>query len=142
VTALALSAASALVMTGVIWFVQLVHYPLFERVGEPAWSAYHAGHTARTGVLVAPLMVLELATAAWLALVDRPGGVSGGLALAGLLLAAATWALTLGVASPDHGRLAERWRPELARRLVTIGWARTAAWTAHGAVALVMLAQA
>ena len=31
---LLLHAAATLFMTGLIWFVQVVHYPLFARVGE------------------------------------------------------------------------------------------------------------
>ncbi len=27
--------APTLMMTGLIWFVQIVHYPLFDRVGAP-----------------------------------------------------------------------------------------------------------
>ncbi len=138
---LLLNAAAALYMTGVIWFVQVVHYPLFDGVAAADWPAYHARHTQRTGYVVAPVMLVELATAALLVL-DRPDGVPAGLAVAGLVLAVAAWVLTLGVATPDHGRLSGGWDGRIARRLVTLGWARTVAWTAHGAVALAMIAQA
>ena len=138
---LVVNVAAALFMTGVIWFVQVVHYPLFDGVGAADWPAYHRRHTTRTGCVVAPLMVTELLTAA-LVVLDRPAGVPAGLAVAGLALATATWVLTLGLATRDHGRLADGWDARIARRLVTLGWARAAAWTAHGAVALAMLAQA
>lgn len=127
-------AFSALAMTGVIWFVQIVHYPLFGAVGRAQWPSYHAGHTRRTGYVVAPLMLAELASAAVLAARDQTT-----LAVAGLVLAAATWALTFGVAVPLHGRLEHAFDARTARRLVTAGWARTAAWTAHGCVALALL---
>ncbi len=32
--------AAVIFMTGFIWTVQLVHYPLFDRVGEEAFPAY------------------------------------------------------------------------------------------------------
>lgn len=35
---LLLNLASALFMTGLIWFVQVVHYPLFERIRSLRWS--------------------------------------------------------------------------------------------------------
>ena len=91
-------AFSALSMTGVIWFVQIVHYPLFASVGGDRWTTYHAGHTRRTGWVVAPLMVAELGSAAVLVLQDP-----GALAIVGGILAAATWAFTLrpgGARSP------------------------------------------
>ena len=37
--------ASTLFMTGLIWFVQVVHYPLFDRVESGAFRRYHADHT-------------------------------------------------------------------------------------------------
>jgi hypothetical protein len=138
---LLVNAATALAMTGVIWFVQVVHYPLFDGVAPADWPAYHDRHTTRTGYLVAPLMVAEIASSALLVL-DRPDGVTAGLAVTGLVLAAITWLLTLGVATRDHGRLSTGWDARIARRLVSAGWGRTAAWTAHGAVALAMLAHA
>ena len=127
-------AFAALAMTGVIWFVQIVHYPLFGAVGAPAWPAYHAAHTRRTGWVVAPLMIAELATA--LAIAVRDGGA---LATAGAALAATTWLATFALAVPDHGRLERGYDARVARRLVTAGWLRTAAWTAHGVVALAIV---
>src|SRR5690349_11901444 len=116
-------ALSACTMTGVIWFVQVVHYPLFLAVGEAGWPAYHAQHTRRTGWVVAPLMIAELASAAVLATRGTP------LTVIGLVLAAFTWAATFLLAVPDHGRLEHRFDPAVARRLVTAGWLRCAAWT-------------
>ena len=138
---LTVNAAAALFMCGVIWFVQVVHYPLFDGVAAGDWPAYHRRHTTRTGYVVAPVMIAELAAAALLVL-TAPAGVSEGLAVAGLTLAVATWVLTLGLATRDHGRLSDGWDARIARRLVTVGWGRTLAWSAHGAVALAMLAQA
>lgn len=127
----AICAFSALAMTGVIWFVQIVHYPLFAAVGGPAWPAYHAAHTRRTGWVVAPLMIAELASAALIALRD-----ASALSVAGLALAAITWVATFALAVPDHRRLERAFDAAPARRLVSAGWVRTAAWTAHGIVAL------
>lgn len=61
-------AASTLAMTGVIWFVQVVHYPLFAAVGRKGFAAFEASHRRLTTWVVAPLMLVELVCAAWLAL--------------------------------------------------------------------------
>lgn len=58
-------------MTGVIWFVQVVHYPLFAKVGESAFTTYESLHTIRTGWVVAPMMILELGSTCLL-LVEKP----------------------------------------------------------------------
>jgi len=131
------NAFCACAMTGVIWFVQLVHYPLFERVGEDEWTGYHRDHTTRVTWVVAPLMVAELAASVVLAAQKQ-----GALAALGLALAAATWALTFALAVPGHRRLEAAFDAGAARRLVSAGWPRTAAWTAHAAVALALLAEA
>ena len=49
--------AATLVMVGVIWFVQIVHYPLFSQVSEAAFNLYEAQHTRLTTYVVAPAML-------------------------------------------------------------------------------------
>ncbi len=64
---LALHLAVTCALVGLIWFVQLVHYPLFAAVGEAGYPDYQRRHVRWTTVVVAPLMLVEAATAAWLA---------------------------------------------------------------------------
>ena len=95
----AICAFSALAMTGLVWFVQVVHYPLFAAVGPDAWPAYHAAHTRRTGWVVAPLMMTPLGSAAVIVITDPSV-----LAAVGVVLAAATWVFTFGLAVPARRR--------------------------------------
>jgi hypothetical protein len=136
---LLLNAAAVWALTGLIWFVQVVHYPLFARVGERAWPAYHARHTRATTWVVAAPMAVDLATSAWL-VVERPAGVGMSAAVAGLALAAVTWAVTGLAAVPLHDRLARGHDRPAIRRLVRVNAVRTAAWTAHAVLAAGMLA--
>ena len=46
-------AATTLFMVGVIWFVQIVHYPLFQRVGKDGFGAYERQNTRKTGYVLA-----------------------------------------------------------------------------------------
>ena len=48
-------------LAGVIWYVQIVHYPQFADVGETAFRRYHARHSMLTTYVVAAPMVAELA---------------------------------------------------------------------------------
>ena len=128
-----LHAAATWAMVGLIWFVQVVHYPLFARVGEPGFAAYEQHHTTRTTWVVAPLMLTELGTAVWLVL--RPTG-DPALAWAGLGLLAVVWTSTAALQVPCHRRLADGFDAGVAARLVRTNWIRTAAWTARGAIAL------
>jgi hypothetical protein len=141
VSLLIVCAAATWFMAGLHWFVQVVHYPLFAAVGDEAFPGYHERHSARTTPVVLPVMTVELATSAWL-VAAPPDGTSGALLVAGLLLAVATWAATLLVVVPRHRRLGDGPDPAVVADLVRVSWLRTAAWTVHGVVAGLLLAQA
>lgn len=133
-------AAATLLMAGVGWFVQVVHYPLFAAVGPERYPAYADEHQARTTRLVAPLMLAEAATAVAL-LVARPAGASAALAWAGAAVLAVVWASTAFLQVPRHRILSGGWDAAAARGLVTTSVVRTAAWTARAGIVLALLAQ-
>jgi hypothetical protein len=56
--------AIAAALCGLIWTIQLVHYPLFALVGEAQWVAYGEAHRQRITWLVLPLMTANVAVAA------------------------------------------------------------------------------
>ena len=128
-------AASTLFMTGLIWFVQLVHYPLFLRVGEAGFATYAAQHARRTTWVVLPLMLLEAATALMLVGVTDTALSWVGLGLLGLI-----WASTAALQVPCHTRLQRGFDRDTARRLVRSNWVRTVAWSCRSVVALLILA--
>ncbi len=131
------NAAATLAMAGLIWFVQMVHYPLFPHAAAGDFREFAADHQRRTTWIVAPLMLAELAAATWLVLPASPAPPR--LAWAGFLLVVSLWLLTAFVQVPLHRRLALGFDPAVARRLVATNWLRTAAWTARAAIALRLL---
>lgn len=133
---LLLCLASTLFMTGVIAFVDRVHYPLFENVGNDEFRKYHQEHTRRTTYVVIVPMTVELATSVWL-VIRTPGGVSARLMVAGLALAAATWAVTFFCSVPMHNRLANGFDAGAHRTLVWTNGLRAACWVGHTLVLLV-----
>lgn len=137
IPALLVCLGSTLFMTGVIWLIQIVHYPLLGEVGPGSFGRYHAEHVRRIGPLVGSAMVAELATAAVL-VYARPSGTPAWLAVCGLIAAATTWISTASVQVPLHGRLSSGFEPDAHRRLVRSNWVRTIAWTAHAILVLIM----
>ncbi len=126
---------STLWLAGMIWTVQVVHYPLFALVGEESFAAYEAAHSTRISLLLlGPWAVQGIATG-WV-LLAPPAGVPRWLAVVGAVLAAATVLVTVLVSVPQHGALADGFDPEAHARLVTTNWWRTVAWTGHAGVAL------
>jgi hypothetical protein len=134
---LALHALATIMMAGLIWFVQVVHYPLFGFIDARDFVRYEQEHTRRVTWIVAPLMGLEALTAT--ALVFLADSVAPrALAVAGLSLIAVIWASTALLQVPCHRRLSAGFDPLTARRLVTTNWLRTLAWTARAGLAIVL----
>ena len=133
---------ATLTMFGAIWIVQVVHYPLFSRVGEAGWGSYEAAHQARITRVVGPAMVLELATAVWLVL-DRPAAFPQWAVLMGALLVALIWASTAVVQVPLHTSLSgPAFDREAHARLVATNWLRTVLWSARAGLVLWLTAHA
>lgn len=133
------NAAAALVMTGLIWFVQIVHYPLLANVPADQSTRVAEEHQRRTSYVVAlPMAVEGLTTLALL--VDRPSDISVIWPWFGAVLVAIALTSTVLLSVPLHARMARAFDATTGPRLVLTNWPRTIAWTLHGVVGVVMLA--
>lgn len=130
--------AATAAMCGLIWFVQAVHYALFDGVGGDGFAAYEARHTRATSFVVGPFMAVEGVSALVISatLYDEVGLVLVG---AGLLLLAVIHASTVFLQVPAHGRLSSGWDATVAARLLRTNWIRTAGWTLRTVVAAAMV---
>ena len=133
--ALLVNLATTLAMVGLIWFVQVVHYPLFARVGAAGFPAFEREHSDLTTWVVAPLMLAELGSALWLAL-RPPAGVPPVWLWVGALLCGVVWLATAFLSVPQHGVLAGGFDERAWRLLVNTNWVRTVAWSARGLLML------
>jgi len=116
--------AAAWFMTGLIWFVQIVHYPLFLQISADDRTAYCLQHARSTSRVVLPVMAVELLTAALLAYL-----LPNGFWIMNLLLLLVIWASTLFIQVPLHQALTNIGSEEAALRLVRTNWLRTLLWT-------------
>lgn len=132
---------SSLVMVGMIWTVQLVHYPLMALVGAERFTAYEAAHAPRMAAVVMLPWTVQGITTAWL-LVAPPAGVPIGLIVAAAVLALLPVIVTVLASVPAHSRLADGFDAAVHARLVATNWIRTGAWTAHAALAVAILVTA
>jgi hypothetical protein len=133
-------AVPTLFMAGVIWFVQVVHYPLFAAVGTHGFAAYERANCRRTTFVVLPAMLAELAAALWLwwsAPAEQALAAAWGLGLLGVV-----WGSTFALQVPCHHRLEQGFDAATARRLVWSNGLRTAAWSARAGLAVWWLTQA
>lgn len=118
-------------MVGLIWFVQIVHYPLFSAVGERGYAAYQIQHMNLTGAVVGPPMVIEAITALLLTVSPPPQAARWEMPL-GLGLLALIWVATAAWSVPRHAVLAQGFDIDAHAALVVSNWARTLLWTARG----------
>lgn len=128
-------------MTGVIWVIQLVHYPIFDAIdrgtdGE-GWRSFGDRHRRSISYVVGPFMFAEGVTGIWL-VADPPGDLSVVLPLAAGALMALAYGTTAFVSVPLHERLTTNFDDDSHRRLVSTNWIRTFAWTARALVVAVI----
>jgi hypothetical protein len=127
-----LQVVSTAMMTGLVWFVQLVHYPLFQTVSdlssEEAFGQYAEKHTRQTTWVVAPLMLCEAGTGIYL-LYEPPKVIPMEwiLWLTGLLIL--NWVLTAFWSVPMHNQLVKGFHPKAHRWLMWSNTVRTLTWS-------------
>lgn len=127
--------AATLFMTGVIWFVQIVHYPLLTFVRAEADLGRQARSSRVTTALVSlPMLVEALTGAAFLRL--RPFFMDRDVVWIGMALLGVIWLSTFLVQMPMQRRLARGFERPVHRNLVLTNWVRTLAWTARSVLLL------
>ncbi len=134
--------AATWAMTGVIWVIQLVHYPIFDAIERGAdddrWRSFGNRHRRSISYVVGPFMLAEGVTGLWL-VAAPPGDVGRLLPLIALFLMALAYGSTALISVPLHERLTHRFDADAHRRLVDTNWIRTGAWTARGVVVAVIV---
>ncbi|XZE21451.1 hypothetical protein SH449x_001353 [Pirellulaceae bacterium SH449] len=116
-------------MTGLIWMVQIVHYPLFADIGRDDFVPYERKHSRAITFIVAPAMLLESASAAgltWLLIETQLIFV-----LVNIALLIVIWGSTFLIQVPIHQKLELGFDETLHKRLVSTNWIRTICWTAR-----------
>ena len=128
---------STIFMAGLIWFVQIVHYPLFHKVSADTSVAYADEHQTRTAWVVGLPMLIEGITTVWL-FFDPVG--SRVLPLIGGLVLAKVHLSTILLQVPRHGELIRGYNPETVTKLVTSNWVRTIGWSVRAGIAVAIVA--
>ncbi|MCI5073054.1 hypothetical protein MRY82_08980 [bacterium] len=109
-------------MTGLIWFVQVVHYPLFALIEPSCFPHYAKKHQWLTSFVVGPIMLIEVFSAMWLFIQYH-------FFLLNLVMLIGIWLSTAIFQIPLHGRLAEHFDRDIIHSLVRGNWIRTFLWT-------------
>ncbi|MGD8293472.1 MAG: hypothetical protein PVF37_17310 [Desulfobacterales bacterium] len=108
-----------------IWLVQLIIYPGFQRISREAFTAYHRWYVIRISAVVLPLMVAELVLTIWWILSDAYSPIS----LSAGFFVIIVWISTFVLQVPTHNRLKTGKDQTRIQRLVMTNWIRTMAWS-------------
>lgn len=128
---------STIYMCGLIWFVQIVHYPMFSSVGKSDFQSYEHRHQLLTTWVVALPMLLELSTGILLLrYLPPPSVVLNWIGLAALGL---VWLTTATLSVPAHKKLEAGFCAQAHRKLVVTNWIRTVGWTFRSGLVLAMV---
>ena len=130
--------ASTWAMFGIIWFAQIVHYPLFSRVGKESFTDYQTANLFLTVLVVIPLQGIELVTAVLLAW-RPPAGILPVQTWTNLVLIGITGLSTATLQVPSHFKLARGYETRMQNRLVYSNWIRTVLWSIRGGIIFWML---
>jgi hypothetical protein len=114
------------IMVGVIWVIQLVHYPSFHFIESKQYTIFQRFHMSRISYVVVPAMLTELSTLIFLIIfmdqIDTLVTVSG-------LLLIIIWLMTAVFFSGVHQKLTSGYDKTVVNSLVKLNWGRTLLWT-------------
>ena len=125
-------------MIGLIWFVQIVHYPLFGYVGSKEFETFHEHHKTLITPVVGFVMIVELVTTGIL-IFQIPVGMPNWTVIVGIILIGVIWISTLFLQIPYHNKLSSKFDKNVIMMLVNTNWIRTICWSLRGIIVLIML---
>ena len=114
------------IMVGVIWVIQLVHYPSFNYVEKQRYSNFQSFHMMRISYVVIPVMLAELLTL--VLLIYTMDEIEIALVLSGTILLM-IWFITAIFFSSAHQKLTLGYDKSVVRDLIKMNWSRTLLWT-------------
>ena len=114
------------VMTGVIWVIQIVHYPSFHFIEKELYTAFQKFHMNKISIIVIPIMLAELITGMMLFL-DKSS--KSPFLIVSFVILVLIWLITGVFFSKAHNELMTGYQELVVNQLVVMNWIRTILWT-------------
>ena len=115
---------STSIMVGIIWVIQLLHYPAFHFIKESDYVEFQHFHMQRISFIVVPVMILELFSAFMLVYYLRSN-----LLTICLIILLFIWLITFVFFTKLHQSLLDGYNKTIVDKLVKINWSRTILWS-------------
>ena len=123
---LAIHLVLASIMVGVIWVIQLVHYPSFRFTDREKYVSFQIFHMRNISFIVVPVMILEFLSGLLLVLYHSN---QESLLRISFILLLIIWLVTALFFAQIHQKLSKGYDETLVRKLVSFNWIRTLLWT-------------
>lgn len=120
-----LNVVSAFLLTGIIWTIQIVHYPSFYYIDKQSFVNFHQFHEYRISIIVMPLMFIELISSIALYINDM-SNITFAL---NLIIVGLIWCSTFFIQVPIHNILSQKKDNKMIKKLVNTNWIRTFLWS-------------
>lgn len=130
-----INSAATLFMAGLIWLIQLVHYPSFHFVDQSNFKEFHLFHSTRISFVIIPVMILEIVTSGILWWNYSAFDINS----IGFYLVILIWIATAGFSVPNHNKLGNGKNTETINSLVNTNWVRTILWSIKAVLTIYLL---
>ena len=131
---------STLMMTGIMWFVHLIHYPVLSYVNQTELAQYeqqHVKHTMKWAVLILVIEVVSATLLFWF----RPANISIFPVAIGFALLIPIWVTTWSSCVPAHCKLENGFNSQVLQKLMKANFLRTLCWTFRTVIVIWMLSK-
>lgn len=119
---------STSIMVGVIWIIQLVHYPTFLFIDKQKYMKFQEFHMSRVSYIVMPTMIAELFSGIYILFYNNVLMVNTFFLLASFSLFL-NWVITALVFVKIHNGLLIKYEKNIILLLVKLNWLRTILWS-------------
>lgn len=129
---LLLHAAITFAMTGIIWFVHLIHYPVMNAL---TWQreVFEKIHWQKTMKIAVIMLILELGTGIVFVLF-HPVNIPSSLPISGLWLIVLIWITTWWLCVPSHCQLKQKYSENSIQNLMKANKWRAVLWSLRSAI--------
>lgn len=111
-------------LLGLIWVIQLVHYPSFRYIAEDKFRDFILFHGKSISFIVMPLMIIELTVAIGLSF-----STPSILTFSKFGIVCLIWLSTFTLSVPKHSKLLRGRDNKIIEGLIYTNWPRTILWT-------------
>lgn len=124
-------------LVGLIWTIQIVHYPLMKYVTIENFKSFHEQHSQFISWIVIPLMLTEAFSLMYIAYYELASNKAA-LIYTLIFLTTINWFSTFLIQVPIHTKLSHQgYSLQLIEKLILTNWIRTISWSFKGVIIII-----